>query len=45
MSLPETVVDIIVASEVHTLLEAAVVAAGLVDALSGAGPFTVFRSN
>jgi len=40
--LPETVVDIIVASEVHTLLEAAVVAAGLVDALSGAGPFTVF---
>jgi uncharacterized surface protein with fasciclin (FAS1) repeats len=41
-NLPETVVDIIVASEVHTLLEAAVVAAGLVDALSGDGPFTVF---
>ena len=41
-NLPETVVDIIVASEVHTLLEAAVVAAGLVDALSGEGPFTVF---
>ncbi len=40
--LPETVVDIIVASEDHTLLEAAVVAAGLVDALSGEGPFTVF---
>jgi uncharacterized surface protein with fasciclin (FAS1) repeats len=40
--LPETVVDIIVDSEVHTLLELAVVAAGLVDALSGEGPFTVF---
>jgi uncharacterized surface protein with fasciclin (FAS1) repeats len=40
--LPETVVDIIVASEDHTLLEAAVVAAGLVEALSGEGPFTVF---
>ncbi len=37
-----TVVDIIVNSEDHTLLEAAVVAAGLVDALSGEGPFTVF---
>ena len=40
--LPATVVDIIVASEVHTLLELAVGAAGLVDALSGEGPFTVF---
>ena len=40
--LPETVVDIIVDSEVHTLLELAVVAAGLVDALSGEGPFTVY---
>jgi len=40
--LPETVVDIIVESEVHTLLELAVGAAGLVDALSGEGPFTVF---
>jgi uncharacterized surface protein with fasciclin (FAS1) repeats len=40
--LPETVVDIIVDSEVHTLLELAVGAAGLVDALSGEGPFTVF---
>jgi uncharacterized surface protein with fasciclin (FAS1) repeats len=40
--LPETVVDIIVASEVHTLLESAVGAAGLVEALSGEGPFTVF---
>ncbi len=37
-----TVVDIIVDSEDHTLLEAAVGAAGLVDALSGEGPFTVF---
>lgn len=37
-----TVVDIIVNSEDHTLLEAAVGAAGLVDALSGDGPFTVF---
>ena len=40
--LPETVVDIIVESEVHTLLELAVGAAGLVEALSGEGPFTVF---
>ena len=37
-----TVVDVIVNSEDHTLLEAAVGAAGLVDALSGEGPFTVF---
>jgi uncharacterized surface protein with fasciclin (FAS1) repeats len=37
-----TVVDVIVNSDVHTTLEAAVVAAGLVDALSGDGPFTVF---
>ena len=37
-----TVVDVIVNSDVHTLLEAAVGAAGLVDALSGEGPFTVF---
>jgi uncharacterized surface protein with fasciclin (FAS1) repeats len=39
---PNTVVDIIVNSEDHTLLEAAVGAAGLVDALSAEGPFTVF---
>ena len=39
---PFTVVDVIVNSDVHTLLEAAVGAAGLVDALSGDGPFTVF---
>jgi len=37
-----TVVDIIVASEDHTTLEAAVLAAGLDGALSGEGPFTVF---
>ena len=39
---PYTVVDVIVNSDVHNLLEAAVGAAGLVDALSGEGPFTVF---
>ena len=37
-----TVVDIILGSEVHTTLAAAVAAAGLVDALSAEGPFTVF---
>jgi uncharacterized surface protein with fasciclin (FAS1) repeats len=37
-----TVVDIIVNSEVHNTLEAAVVAAGLVETLQGDGPFTVF---
>ncbi|NJL75841.1 MAG: T9SS type A sorting domain-containing protein [Saprospiraceae bacterium] len=37
-----TVVDIIVNSDVHNTLEAAVGAAGLVEALSGEGPFTVF---
>ncbi|MGB0179251.1 MAG: fasciclin domain-containing protein [Flavobacteriales bacterium] len=37
-----TVVDVIVNSEDHTLLEAAVIAADLVDALSAEGPFTVF---
>ncbi|RPG81777.1 MAG: T9SS C-terminal target domain-containing protein [Crocinitomicaceae bacterium TMED114] len=39
---PATVVDIIVDSPDHNLLELAVGAAGLVDALSGEGPFTVF---
>ena len=39
---PATVVDIIVNSPAHNVLEAAVVAAGLVEALSGEGPFTVF---
>ena len=37
-----TVVDIIVNSESHNTLETAVITAGLVDALSGEGPFTVF---
>jgi uncharacterized surface protein with fasciclin (FAS1) repeats len=37
-----TVVDVIVNSDVHNTLEAAVVAAGLADDLSGDGPFTVF---
>jgi uncharacterized surface protein with fasciclin (FAS1) repeats len=37
-----TVVDIIVASPYHNTLEAAVIAAGLADDLSGEGPFTVF---
>ena len=37
-----TVVDIIVNSENHTTLEAAVIAAGLAETLSGDGPFTVF---
>ena len=39
---PATVVDIIVNSPVHSTLETAVIAAGLADDLSGAGPFTVF---
>ncbi len=37
-----TVVDIIVGSPDHTILEAAVIAAELDDDLSGEGPFTVF---
>ncbi len=37
-----TVVDIIVNSDVHQTLEAAVIAAGLVETLAGEGPFTVF---
>ncbi|HSO85978.1 MAG TPA: fasciclin domain-containing protein, partial [Draconibacterium sp.] len=41
-TLPATVVDIIVNSPDHTTLEAAVVAAGLVETLQGEGPFTVF---
>jgi uncharacterized surface protein with fasciclin (FAS1) repeats len=38
----KTIVENAVASSVHTTLVAAVKAAGLVDALSGPGPFTVF---
>lgn len=39
---PNTVVDIAVGSPDHTTLVAAVQAAGLVETLSGDGPFTVF---
>jgi len=38
----QTVVDVIVNSMDHNTLESAVIAAGLVDDLSGDGPFTVF---
>jgi uncharacterized surface protein with fasciclin (FAS1) repeats len=38
----KTVVDIVVGSENHTTLEAAVIAAELADDLQGAGPFTLF---
>ena len=38
----KTVVDIAIGSPDHTTLVAAVKAAGLVDTLSGPGPFTVF---
>jgi uncharacterized surface protein with fasciclin (FAS1) repeats len=37
-----TVVDIVVNSDDHTTLEAAVIAAELADDLSGKGPFTLF---
>ena len=39
---PKSIVDIVVESEDHNTLEAAVVAAGLVETLSGEGPFTLF---
>jgi uncharacterized surface protein with fasciclin (FAS1) repeats len=38
----QTVVDVAVGSKDHTTLVAAVKAAGLVETLSGTGPFTVF---
>ncbi len=41
-SKPATVVEIISESPDHQILETALVAAGLADALSGDGPFTVF---
>jgi uncharacterized surface protein with fasciclin (FAS1) repeats len=41
-AMPATVVDIAAGSADHTTLVAAVKAAGLVETLSGAGPFTVF---
>ena len=37
-----TVADVVINSESHTTLEAAVIAAGLAETLSGDGPFTVF---
>jgi uncharacterized surface protein with fasciclin (FAS1) repeats len=39
---PNTVVDIAIGSPDHTTLVAAVTAAGLVETLSGTGPFTIF---
>lgn len=39
---PQTIVDIAVGSPDHTTLVAAVTAAGLVETLSGPGPFTIF---
>ena len=39
---PSTVVDVIVDSDNHNTLETAVIEAGLVEALSAEGPFTVF---
>ena len=38
----KTVVDVVVGSESHSTLEAAVIAAELADDLQGKGPFTVF---
>ena len=42
VSAQKTVVDVAVGSKAHTTLVAAVKAAGLVETLQGAGPFTVF---
>lgn len=39
---PKTVVDVAIGSTDHTTLVAAVTAAGLVETLKGAGPFTIF---
>ena len=39
---PANVVEVITGSDIHTTLAAAVSAAGLVQTLQGAGPFTVF---
>jgi len=38
----QTIVDVVVESEDHTTLEAAVIAAGLAETLAGEGPFTIF---
>jgi uncharacterized surface protein with fasciclin (FAS1) repeats len=42
VSFSQTVVDIVVDSPDHTILETAVIEAGLAGTLSGDGPFTVF---
>jgi uncharacterized surface protein with fasciclin (FAS1) repeats len=42
MDAPKDVVDVAIGSPDHTTLVAAVKAAGLVETLKGAGPFTVF---
>jgi len=42
VSAQKTVVDVAVGSKAHTTLVAAVTAAGLVETLQSAGPFTVF---
>lgn len=42
METPKDVVDIAIGSPDHTTLVAAVTAAGLVETLKGAGPFTIF---
>ncbi len=42
VSAQNTVVDVIITSDIHNTLEAAVIAADLVETLSGEGPFTVF---
>jgi uncharacterized surface protein with fasciclin (FAS1) repeats len=39
---PKDIVDVAIGSPDHTTLVAAVIAAGLVETLKGAGPFTVF---
>ncbi len=39
---PTTVVDVILGSDVHMTLAAAIDAAGLIETLQGEGPFTVF---
>jgi uncharacterized surface protein with fasciclin (FAS1) repeats len=42
MEAPKDVIDIAISSPDHTTLVAAVTAAGLVETLKGAGPFTIF---
>jgi uncharacterized surface protein with fasciclin (FAS1) repeats len=42
VEVPKTIVDVAIGSPDHTTLVAALSAAGLVETLKGAGPFTVF---